>query len=453
MAQVAEQLGTPLMPWQRGVADIALEVDPLTRRLVYRQVVLTVPRQSGKTSLILATAVQRALGFGSRQVITYSAQTRNDARKKWEDDHVEALRNSPFARLFRVRKANGNEAVIWRNGSRHGISSTTEKAGHGSTLDLAFVDEAFAQVDDRLEQAFKPAMITREQPQLWVVSTAGNRGSSLYLWDKVVDGRRHVEDGRTSGVAYFEWSAPEDADPGDPAVWRACMPALGHTVTEDAIRDDFVSMKRIEFMRAYLNMWPKRVVVDPVIPAETWATLVDEHSRIPGALVFFLDMTPAQTAGAIAAAGRRADGRMHVEVVEHRPRTGWMGERVIELVRKHNPAAVVLDPSSPAGALIPVLREAGIEPKLMTARDVAHACSAFYDAATKDALRHLNQAELNAALAGAKKRPLGHAWAWDRQDPDIDISPLVAVTGALHGFAQYGQVPEPEDVEPLCAWG
>src|SRR5690606_11148089 len=100
-------------------------------------------------------------------------RTRVEARGKWGEDYVVILESSALAKLFYVRKANGNEAIIFRNKSRWGITSNTEKAGHGSTLDLAMLDEAFSQVDDRMEQAFKPAMITRPQPQFWVVSTAG----------------------------------------------------------------------------------------------------------------------------------------------------------------------------------------------------------------------------------------------------------------------------------------
>jgi phage terminase large subunit-like protein len=139
------------MPWQQDVVDVAMELDPETGRPVYREVILTVPRQSGKTTLILAMAVHRALGFGRRQTIRYAAQTRNDARQKWEDDHVVTLENSVFRKLFRTRKTNGNEAILWRNGSQHGIVANTEKSGHGSTLDLGFIDEAFAQVDHRME--------------------------------------------------------------------------------------------------------------------------------------------------------------------------------------------------------------------------------------------------------------------------------------------------------------
>ena len=76
VAKVAQALGTPLMPWQQHVADVALEIDPETGRLAYRELVLTVPRQSGKTTLILALAVHRAIGFGQPQRITYTAQTR-----------------------------------------------------------------------------------------------------------------------------------------------------------------------------------------------------------------------------------------------------------------------------------------------------------------------------------------------------------------------------------------
>ena len=70
------------------------------------------------------------------------------------------------------------------------------------------VDEAWAHEDAWLEQGLSPTMITRPQPQLWVVSTAGTH-KSAYLRGKVERGRR--DPGST--VAYFEWSAPAGSDP------------------------------------------------------------------------------------------------------------------------------------------------------------------------------------------------------------------------------------------------
>src|SRR5687767_7254756 len=76
VGQVARLLGKPLMPWQQQVADVALEVDPATGLLVYREVVLTVPRQAGKTLLGLAVKTHRCLGFGEPQNVLYTAQDR-----------------------------------------------------------------------------------------------------------------------------------------------------------------------------------------------------------------------------------------------------------------------------------------------------------------------------------------------------------------------------------------
>src|SRR5258708_4586147 len=189
VAEISGELGTPFMPWQRDTAGVAMEIDRATGLLAYRTVIITVRRRSGKTKQERAVAVHRALGFGGDQRINYTAQSRIKARQKWEDDHVRTLERSSFRSLFRVRKTLGMEAIIWANGSQHGIESTTEKSGHGDTLDLGFIDEAFAQRDSRIEQAFKPAMMTRPQPQLWVVSGAGagrggggRRGTGRVAW-------------------------------------------------------------------------------------------------------------------------------------------------------------------------------------------------------------------------------------------------------------------------------
>lgn len=435
------------MPWQQHVVDVALEVDPDTGLLAYREVDLTVPRQSGKTSLLLAVMVHRALGFGQRQKIVYTAQTRNDARKKWEDDHLSVLDASPLRVMYEVRKTNGNEAIKWSNGSMHGITSSTEKAGHGATLDLAVLDEAFAHEDARLEQGLSPTMITRPQPQLWVPSTAGTKRSA-YLRQKVDTGRVRAELGLTESVAYFEWSAPAEADPADPATWRDCMPALGHTINEAAIRAEFDRMPLAEYRRAYLNQWPDDAPDEwQVIGRDPWMALVDMDSQPSGSLAFAVDMTPDRSYTAIGVAGQRADGLLHVEVAEHQRGAGWVVERVKAMRDRWRPCAIVVDGAGPAGSLIAPLEAAGIEVVKPTARDVMQSCGQFYDAVMDSkSLRHRDQAPLNSALSGAAQRPLGDGWAWNRKGLSVDISPLVAVTNAAWGLATHAHLNRPRDV-------
>ncbi len=453
VAQIAQRLGTPLMPWQQYVADVILEVDPATGLLVYREYVITVPRQSGKTTLLLAKMVHRALAFGTRQRILYTAQTRGAARMKWEDEHVATLESSRYRKLFTVRRQLGQEAIRWKNGSKHGITSNTEKAGHGETLDEGVIDEAFAQEDDRLEQAFKPAMITRPQPQQGVVSTAGTR-KSLYLRGKVDAGRERCEAGAGDSVAYFEWSAPDDADPGDPRTWWACMPALGHTVSEAAIRADFESMKLPEFRRAYLNQWPDAVVDQwRVIAEDAWRALLEAGSEPAGRVAFAIHTSPDRSWTAIAAVGRRADGLLHLEVVDYRPGTRWVAERVADIVRRWDPCAVVVDAASPAGSLIADLEAEGVEVVKPTVQAVGHAYGQFIDAVTpaegEPTLRYLPHSALDLAVAGALTRPIGDAKTWDARGAAVDLSLLIAATNALWGFTTRGHAEEKPQVEPF----
>jgi hypothetical protein len=50
----------------------------------------------------------------------------------------------------------------------------------------------------------------------------------------------------------------------------------------------------------------------------------------------------------------------HVEVGEHRPGTGWVVDRLKDLVGKHPDAVVRADMGGPAGALGPALEAAGV---------------------------------------------------------------------------------------------
>lgn len=435
-AKFAEELGTPLMPWQQTVLDVALELDPRTKRLVYRYIILTVPRQSGKTTLMLALILLRALG-DRRQEIRYTAQTGLDARKKWKNDWLPALDNTKFATLYRKSLVNGDEGLFFRNGSHQGLVSATKKTGHGSVIDLAIIDEAFAQPDARLEQALDPAMITRPQPQLWVVSTAGTPMDSPYLLGKVQAGRAAVEAGLISGTAYFEWSAPDELDPADPATWWSCMPALGHTVTEDAVRasyEKFVADEAIgEFERAYLNRW-KTIMLDTVFPLGVWRALADDGSAPTDPVCFAFDVSPNGRSGAIGVAGQRPDGLSHVEVVAHQDGTLWLPTKLADLARRHRPFQVICDPHSDAGGLVSeVERLWGRKVTLMSAAEHAEAFSMFRSAVEEGTLRHRDQPSMLKALEGATTRPLGEARAWSRKNSATDISPLVACTLALGG--------------------
>jgi hypothetical protein len=140
---------------------------------------------------------------------------------------------------------------------------------------------------------------------------------------------------------------------------------------------------------------------------------------------------------------------VHLEVIEHQSGTGWVADRMRELVEKYEPCAVALDASGPAGSLIAALNAADVDLQIPTAREIGQACGQLYDGICGEtpSMWHRGQPELMTALAGAQTRPLGDAWAWARKNVTVDISPLVAVTLAAHAFEMHGR-----NAVPLVAW-
>lgn len=99
VAAVASYLGTPLMPWQRRVADVVMELNPRDPGAWrYQQVVISVPRQAGKTALLRAIMADRFMNYARHEVLM-TAQTGKDARKRWKQ-LTEALRAEKKTRYF-----------------------------------------------------------------------------------------------------------------------------------------------------------------------------------------------------------------------------------------------------------------------------------------------------------------------------------------------------------------
>ena len=423
------------MDWQRDVLDVALELDPDTGLPAYRQVGVTVPRRSGKTTLLLALTIDRCLGWGRRQRCLYAAQSGLDSRMKWEEQ-VTLMRDSPLGGLFRAWRQNGQERTEWHaTGSLAAITASGEASGHGFDLDLGMIDETWAQRDSRLIQSFRPARMTRPAAQLWWTSTMGTE-ESILMNELVDDGRARVEAGETTGTAYFEWSAGDDDDPDDPATWWGCMPALGHTVPIEVITADHDSLDAAEFARAYLNR--RATGGRPVISPEAWAACRAPRSQAKGLVCFALDVTPDRSASAIAVAGYRADRRRHVEIVEHRSGTEWVPRRLHQLQARWAPLPTIVDAGAPAASLLLDLAAEGIDTDTTSTREYAQACGQFFDAVSETQIAHLDQPVLNAAVAAARKRVVGDAWAWARKSGG-DISPLVAATLAQWGLVKAGQ--------------
>ena len=362
------------------------------------------------TTLFLSWQINRCVSrrWSHPQRCAFTAQTGKDARDKWLDELFPLIRNSKLKSLvakkgsrLEINEGMGNESIRFKTGSLIRLLSTATTSGHSKTLHQAVLDEIWHDIDDRREQGLRPAMITVDDAQLLVCSTAGTH-LSVVLNRKVQSGREAVLADTGRGVAYFEWSAPEGWDPCDEASYVTFMPALcpappcrcagpgeswRHTITSlDAIRDEREEMKSdgyAEFRRAYGNLKtnPGEALRWRVISKDDWLAAEDPDTPAKQGLALALYVNPESTHAAIGAGWLREDGDLSVAIFDHRPGLGWAVGRMVELAAKWRPCRIVVDPAGAVGAVLAELNEAlaTIRPKVveLTPMKVRDVCAAY----------------------------------------------------------------------------
>lgn len=453
VAKLAAAMDMPLMPWQREVADVALELDD-EGAYAYSTVIITVPRQSGKTSLMRPIMAHRCLTV-RRGRVWLTAQLRQDARDTWQDT-CDLIEDSPLGQMTKRRNTNGSETLTF-DGTKSTLrlfNAGSDKALHGKQSDLVFIDEGFAfgmEQGQAIMQAVVPTQATRPGAQTYLVSTAGT-AASTWLRDWVDRGRANVKAESAGdpiphpGVAYFEWSIPEDTeDLTDLDVYAAHHPALGHTIRRRALETAYVQLGPSEFARAYGNFWTTSS--EWAIAPELWRQAVTADRIDPSAPVGLgVEVNPDRSGAVIVACGPGVDadgrrtGRMILEVVEQRAGIGWVRDRVLQLAARHRESTIVIDPVSPAGpvhrALEEIIRTRQRVPLAQfDAGEFVTATTEYLDALTSRRLGHPGVELLDRALAATETRPLRETLVFSRRmsEDGVAPAPLVASVLAHHG--------------------
>lgn len=429
------------MPWQRLVADTALEVLP-SGEWAYPVVLVTVQRQAGKTSLLSPVAAHRCLTV-PRAKAWYTAQSRTLGREKFVHDYMPTLAGSPLAPRLKFRHSNGSEEIAFPGGSRWQLFAPVADALHGTSNHLVAIDEAWAfdwARGNELEAAILPTFAAVDG-QLWIVSTAGT-AASTWLKSLVDKGREAAGAAEAEGLAYFEWAIADDADPADLDAVEAAHPAHGITLRRRALEAAQRTMDPGEFARAFGNRWTsaaERVVSEAAYRAACLGSVPEQPEA--GAVVLAVDAHPdAHDAAIVVAWPDESRAAVVAEVVDARPGTDWVPARLAELCEKWRPAWVVYDRKGPARHLVAEAAESIEFPSHGTsAEEYADACGSFLKD-LGDRLRLVDSPELAEAAASAAKRRLGESWAWGRRASGGSISPVV---GATLGYWGARHAPEP----------
>lgn len=443
---LAASVGLILDPAQALVLDGGLAERPNGNWAAF-EVAVVGPRQNLKTMVARVRQLAGLYLFDER-LQTHTAHRADASLEQFRETRDLAIRISDDTgnkrlKLKKIIETHGQESIELMSGQRLNFKNRSKDSGRAFSGDVVYFDEAMRLTD---LGALIPTLSARPNPQLWYLSSAPLPKVESDILRRICRrGRRaHRGETREPRFTYFEFCAKEDPGPrpevdeDDPeftawlARWRQALaeanPALGRRITEEFCETERAAMDHEEFIRERLGIFPEILdAVDPVIDPEDWKACVSPKSKPVDPVVFAFEVSPDRKWSYIGTAGISTSGGIHVEQVEKRRHTRWVVDRLLELHDKHKPAAIVCHAGGPAGALLKDLEAKGLDITKATGPEFAQACALALDDITEHRWRHLDQADLNAAVTGAARRDTGDAMVFDRRT-NLDISSLVAVS-------------------------
>ena len=361
---LAAAMGRPLLPHQQYIVDVATELNPPGSRLKYRYqlVVISLPRQTGKTTLARPTFLERCMSVPGVQAFM-TAQMGKDATDRWNDlvsdlDAIPALKHH-----LRLHKSKGSEKCRFPNGSYIAPFAPHKDSLHGSTPQLVLVDEGWAFTAEQgadLMRAIRPAQITKTDRQLWIISAAGDASSQW--WDALVKAGRESVSDPSSKMAYFEWSADPALDPYDPATWEF-HPGLDGLITIDDLAEEAKpeNNSHSDFLRGFMNRstgHADTMLIDPDLLAAKQRDYTEPIRMADCHLAY--DVSQDGLAASVYAAYLDHDNTLNVVLTrtDENP-SYWLTDYLDHLLRTTPPASISADDGGLARVTTDALRQRG----------------------------------------------------------------------------------------------
>lgn len=432
--KVSRAMKGPLKRWQRAAYDVALELDPATGKWRYHIVLISVPRQAGKTYGFMALGLHRTLiQPGGR--VWYTAQTGQAARERWVKDCATPAARTMGKLLTTKMGAGDTRLIVPATDSQFRPMPPTGDYLHGEQSDLVGIDEPWAHsvaTGTALLQAVVPTMTTRHDighgPQTFYFSTMGDASSEW--WHTMLD--EAIATPRP-GVAVIDYGIGDDVDPTDlDAVYRA-HPAAGEGLTMKALQDAADTLSPGEFARAYGNR--RTVVSHALFRASELEAAMTSQPLDDGPIHLGVAVSWAHDSTSIVAAGT-IDGIPAVEVVESRPGQAWVTDSVKAIRRAHAPASIRVDSHGPSAHLAEELAAAlgseALEP--VAVDDLIQSTDFMLTAVPSGGLKMRTAPELTTELAAAALRTIGDKGrVLDRKRSRGSVATLEAALLALRG--------------------
>lgn len=422
--------GYHLEDWQETALRHVLELYPPGHRragqLRWRQVVITLGRQNGKTELAAALGLFGLLMKAAPNVVGV-ASSAEQARLIYKRT-MRAIRGTPqLARRFKALTE--TRGIQTRDGGQYEIKPAKSAALQGIPIDLGLVDELHL-ILRALWFDLVNGLGGRANCFVAGITTAGDDGSELliHLYEQ---GETAIEAGDDARFCFLCWEAdspeiPEDDDELGRELARANPSvASGRVDLENAI-EEVRSMPPQDAIRYRLNRFVK--AVSAFMTAAMWDdNLVSDPFPEGVQPTFTIDRTPDWSAANISVFGKRPDGRIYCDVVASlvQPNLGQLVELCVELNGLHNPVVFGMD-SFTLRDLGRELELRGVPVQLMGLGDVMNGSALFYAKVQRGLLAHPGNDLLSRQIPLTKRKDTDGGFKISRQASSAHIDGVMS---------------------------
>lgn len=427
--------GISLDPWQEWLLRHVLERYPegheLAGQLRYRQVVISMGRQNGKSLLGGILGVYGLLAHQKSGAQVLSLASSIDQARIIYNRVLFVIQNNPYLSK-RFKKASESRGIVTADGTgRYDVKPAKEGALQGIPISLCLFDELHLAKQGMWGAAVL-GTAQRRDGMVIGITTAGDQNSETLIELYKTGQKAASGDSELERFGFFCWEAPKHAKVDDVDALKQANPSIaaGRIPIEEVL-SDMKTLPEHEARRYRLNQFISGTV-SSWITSDTFRKAGTRVDIPQTGGVFAVDITKNWEHATIAYANQVGDEH-HTELVQTFVNTNetQLFNRLVELYNKHQPRAIALDDRSLPG-LGKRLKLSGIPTYQLWTKEVSAACSVVFALFSTGKGKHNNDPLLIAQSPNGVAKYSGETWLISRKDSLGEIDALLATVFALY---------------------
>ena len=415
IAELAERIGQPLLPWQRLLLDDMSTVDE-NGMFIKKSSLVLLARQSGKSHMMRMRMLAGLFCFGEENILMMSSQ-RKMAIRSLEIMVMIVERNDFLLKQVKGgkidtawRRTTGNEGLHLENGNRIEVIAANSDSARGLTADVLWIDE-LREVGEAAMDASKSTTLTRPNSQRFYTSNAGSAESEV-----LIDMRERSMMKPPRSLGFYEYSAPENCDIWDRSAWAMANPSLGILISEEAVEETIATSTVVAARTETLCQFVNTGLTSPWTPG-SWEDLADKNMQMnPGMTVMFaFDVDPhTRRSASLVAGALLPDGRIALQLLQTWESLIAVDELqiAVDIKKKCDEwhPRLVLHDSYTTAAIAERLKNSGVAVEAVVGAQFYTACSTFKDAMDNKRLVHAGQEVLDQQMLNVASSSKDTGW-------------------------------------------